>query len=201
MIKIKLIWVIMLLVVALIIGALAGKLISIPHFEVDPKINVLHAISILTPLLVAIVVGVMLDQQKESNKIKRDLILRRIDDLYETVNELHDTLDQPKDVLLTEINKKLKAIGTHGISIRSIIKAANFRESSHIDSYNESHKILKNKLTMTDITENETSVTPGILVKEGKCTYSEARFIEIEKNIGNLRKHIFNIQVDVASSQ
>lgn len=200
MIKIKTIWLILLFLITLIIGIFAGKLFSIPYFEIDPKINVLHAISILTPIFVAVVVGVILDQHKESNKIKRDLVLSRIDELYTTVNELHEILDPPTNISLTDINKKLKAIGTHGLSIKSIIMAANYKESSHVNAYTETHKALKNKLTMTDITAHEEGNTPDISVADGKCVYSTARILEIESDINDLRKHIFYMQVEIASS-
>src|SRR5258706_6320244 len=68
-------------------GFVVGKIFSVSYFSIDTKINIIDVLSILTTLFAAYVLSTVIDKEKEDHRTEKDLILKRIEDIYQLIED------------------------------------------------------------------------------------------------------------------
>ena len=188
--------------VASLVGFLVGKIFSVPVFSFDKSVNLVHLISVLCPVIITIIVAILLDHKKESNKVKRDLILKRSDDLYRLIDDVSIIIDAQSEIPLSDVTSKLKRLSVLAQSVSQSLKAAFPNEKCFMSEFVVIHKGLKNSLTYTDVSDTSSCEINKdhnkIIINDGKCAYGSQRIMEINAEIEKLRSFVFNLQVFIS---
>lgn len=196
--KLRMIGWIVLFCLIWVIGVLCGKLITVPGVAISKEVNPLHGVSILSSIFIAIYIALILDKHKECKKIQRELVFRRIDEIYENIASLYLKLEN-KSINLTEANLVSKRIWTLFDSLKKLIEMSNICSIKGFDSsFREKHKELKNLMTNTPIDPTEYDCPP-IKVEDGIVKYSQSRVQEIESCIDSLKSCIFELQITITN--
>ena len=183
----------------IVIGIVIGKFLNFQYFEISKEIDLVNITSIITTILLAILITLLFDKQKSDNRIEKDLILRRIDNIYAITNEL-----QKESILgeikYTEAASSIKRIST---SIQSIYKTVNkcqFTIKEDIktlikNAISELRNILTDTPKITD-KQIESSDLP-IEVKDGIIKYNKERINQIEARFDTLKDCLLELEIRI----
>lgn len=181
------------------IGILIGKLISVPYFEVSKSIDLIDIFSVLVTIIIAILLTVFFDKRKNDSRIEKDLILRRVDNVYEIICELQKE-SISGTIPYTEAASSIKRISTSMRSIYNTIEKCQFTIKKDIK---ESIKIaiidLRNILTDTPIiNENEIENSDlDIKVKDGNIIFKKQKLIQIESKFDVLKDFLLELEIRI----
>lgn len=183
----------------ILVGILIGKYIDFPYFEISKSIDLTNVSSILVTILLAILITVFFDKRKNDNRIEKDLIIRRVDNVYDITNELQREAISGV-IPYTEAASSIKRINT---SMQSIYRTVEKCEFSIKDDIKKSIKIaisdLRDILTDTPkITEAqiESSDLP-IEVKDGKIKFNRQRIGQIEAKFDALKNNLLELEIRI----
>lgn len=182
-----------------LIGILIGKFISVPHFEVSKSLDLIDVFSVLVTILIAILLTVFFDKRKNDSRNEKDIILRRVDNVYEITSELQKESISGK-IPYTEAASSIKRISTSMQSIYNAIEKCQFTIKNDIK---ESIKIaigdLRDILTDTpkiNKEEMENSVL-SIKVKDGIIFFNRQRVIQIESKFDVLKDCLLELEIRI----
>lgn len=182
-----------------IVGILIGKFVSFPHFEISPKIDLVNITSILVTVLLAVLITVFFDKRKSDNRIEKDLILRRVDNVYEITNELQKESISGK-IPYTEAASSIKRISTAMQSIYKTVDKCEFTIKDDIKtSIQSAISQLRDLLTDTPkMTEDqiESSDLP-IEVRDGIIKYNRQRIGQIEAKFDLLKDCLLELEIRI----
>lgn len=182
-----------------IVGILIGKFVSFAHFEISPKIDLVNITSILVTVLLAILITVFFDKRKSDNRIEKDLILRRVDNVYEITNELQKESISGK-IPYTEAASSIKRISTAMQSIYKTVDKCEFTIKDDIKtSIQSAISQLRDLLTDTPkMTEDqiESSDLP-IEVRDGIIKYNRQRIGQIEAKFDLLKDCLLELEIRI----
>lgn len=179
-------------------GFIAGKTFDVPGLVIDKHINPLHAASILVTLLIALVITVFFQTNKDVNNIANGIIIKRIDKVIEIIDTLQDDVDigsiatERAPSVVKRIHDSLKCIWTN-------INEQNIKVSTEFQSLEDETRKINDLLTNTPAKSPTGSISP-VLVKSGKYLYNPARTSEIGKHIECLKNNLFKTQLEVNKS-
>ena len=182
-----------------LVGILIGKFLSFPHFEISPKINLVNATSILVTVLIAVLITVFFDKRKSDNRIEKDLILGRVDNVYEITNELQKESVSGK-IQYTEAASSIKRISTAMQSIYRTVDKCEFTIKDDIKTSIQS-AISQQRDLLTDtpkMSEDqiENSDLP-IEVRDGIIKYNRQRIGQIEANFDVLKDCLLELEIRI----
>ncbi|MEX2345699.1 MAG: hypothetical protein WD604_08810 [Balneolaceae bacterium] len=182
-----------------LIGVLIGKFISFPNFEISRSLDLVNISSIIVTILLAVLITVFFDKRKNDNRIEKDLILRRVDNVYEITNELQKE-SISGEIPYTEAASSIKRINT---SIQSIYRTVEKCQFSIKNDIKESIKFaigdLRDILTDTPkVTEEqiENSDLP-IEVKNGIIHFNRQRIGQIESKFDRLKDCLLELEIRI----
>lgn len=182
-----------------LLGILIGKYIDFPYFEISKSIDLTNLLSILVTILLAILITVFFDKRKNDNRVEKDLILRRVENVYEITNELQREAISGV-IPYTEAASSIKRINT---SMQSIYKTVEKCEFSIKDDIKESIKIAISDLRdiLTDTPKfNEAQIKSSDLpieVKDGVIKYNRQRIGQIEAKFDILKDKLLELEIRV----
>ena len=171
-----------LYLVLLVLGVLIGKFYDIAYFEISRSIDLVNLLSIVVTIGLAIIITVHFDKRKSDNRIEKDLILRRVDNIYKITNELQRE-SVSGTIPYTEAASSIKRINTSLNSIYKTVDKCQFSIKNDIkDSLKDAIGELRDILTDTPkMSEEEikNSELP-IEVKDGIIHFNRQRIVQIE---------------------
>ncbi|MDE0471423.1 MAG: hypothetical protein OXH57_05735 [Ekhidna sp.] len=151
---------VVLYICLILIGILVGKFIDFPYFEISKSIDLVNVTSIVVTVLLAVLITVFFDKRRSDNRIEKDLILRRVENVYEITNELQKK-SISGEILYTEAVSSIKRIST---SMKSIYKTIDKCQFSIKDDIKTSIQNTIGKLRDI-LTNNPPKVTKGQIKK------------------------------------
>lgn len=181
------------------IGILIGKFIEVPSIKVDPTINLLHGLSILTTLFVAIVIAIYFDTQKKKDSIQKEIMIKRIDKIVDSLDDLQKDVSIGKVVLQFAIAFPKRFKG----SIDYVWDALSHYEiavSVEKDEIIKAHRELRALLTTTPIPAVAAQSKDLASVADDSLIYSTPKIAQIITVIETLKNDLFKVQLDINAS-
>ena len=190
-------------VLLLITGIVLGSLVKDwPLLTLKKDVDLIGALSSLiiigATLYVAYFVAASIERQKENNRVEKDLVIRRIDDVYDLIEEFSIKLAS-QNLPVTLINSYLKRIPVNLFRITDVVETSTIAvENSHKDSMTASIKRLKDLLTDTpaDGKSSENSVLPLSVVND-TVFITDDRKIEVDKELDHIKGLIFKFELAI----
>lgn len=177
------------------IGFITGKLFDIPVFTMDTNINPLQALSILVTLLVALLISVYFQRNKDINNSANLIIIKRIDKVVDILDMLSELVLEGS-IHLEKAPSISKRVYSSLKCIHQCVNDNSIDVSVTWDSIENKHRLIKDLLTNTPAHTSEEQ-SPPIKVENGKYVYNLSRISEIEKNIEDLKNSIFKTQLEI----
>jgi hypothetical protein len=188
----------LLLLTVFFCGFITGKIFDVPGLVIDKHINLLHAASILVTLLIALVITVFFQTNKDVNNIANGIIIKRIDNVIEIIDTLQDDVEigsiatERAPSVVKRIHGSLKCIWTN-------IDEQSIKVSTVFQSLEDETRKINDLLTNTPAKGSKESTSP-VSVKSGKYSYNPARISEIATHIESLKNNLFKTQLEVNKS-
>jgi hypothetical protein len=196
--KDKLFCKILLLTTIFLMGILLGKIIDIPGITIDTKINPLHALSILVTFLIALLITVYFQTNKEINNAANSIIIKRIDKVIEILDILNELiLDGSIEIL--KAPSITKRVYSSLNCIFQSIKENNINVTVDFKTVEDRSRKIKDLLTDTPAKIDTDTVAP-IHIADNKYVYSSARVSELERQIEDLKNDLFRAQLEINKS-
>lgn len=177
-----------LTIITLVAGFFLGNLFLIPNVSIDPRINTMQLLSVLTTLFGIVFISIIVDKNKEIDKIKKDLVLRNLDDLYQKIDKLSLSIDNNRSNQST-IKSQLKGIGSQAVFYKTLTTNAKLCDGIHCNSFIEIHRILRFLTTNTELRTSRTR-DKNLRIEGDDFIYSEERVIEIDLEIEKFKNTI-----------
>lgn len=183
----------------ILVGIVIGKFLDFPYFEISKTIDLTNILSILVTILLAILITVFFDKKKNDNRIEKDLILRRVENVYEITNELQREAISGA-IPYTEAASSIKRINTSMQSIYRTVEKCEFTIKDDIkQSIKSAISDLRDILTDTPkLTEAqiESSDLP-IEVKDGIISFNRQRIGQIEARFDILKDNLLELEIRI----
>lgn len=188
--------------ILLIIGILIGKTVQRwPLITLKTEVDTIGAIFSLTSLIatlgVAYWVATILERKKEANRVEKDLIIRRIDDIYGLI----ESTSVKVAVQEIDFNLAVGNIKRISVNINAIIEAVkttrisieDFHRKGIIDALTE----LKSLLTNTPPIRDEHLADLPLEIREGIIHMSTDRRLQIDSEFDKIKRLIFNLELAI----
>ncbi len=186
-----------LVFITLVIGILIGKIVTIPcsfAVSMDP----LEGVSILCTVFVAVYVSSILESQKDSFKIKRDLALSRAKDLDEYVHEIAEFISISGQKY-GEITFRLKKIFMMSERISKVLTLTKIKNQDFRNKFQNLHKELRVLMTNIPISISSSEEIP-LVCTDGKVIYSRERLQEIEIKLDEVKDCVLKLQIEIVNN-
>jgi len=184
----------------ILIGILTGKFVYFPYFEISKNIDLVNVTSIVVTVFLAVLISVFFDKQKSDNRIEKDLILRRVENVYEITNELQKE-SISGEILHAEAIFSAKRIYTSMQSIYKTVDKCQFSIKDDIKTSIQNTIVeLKDILTYTPLKVTEDQIEKSDLpieIKEGIVKYSRQRINRIEAKFDVLKDFLFELEIRI----
>jgi hypothetical protein len=186
----------------LVIGVLLGKTIQRwPIIKVKTEVDTIGAIisliSLSVTLAVAYWVASILESKKEANRAEKDLIIRRIDDVYSLIEETSTKVAvQQLDLTIAVANIKRISVNINSV-ITAVGNTEIIIESIHKDGIVEAIGTLKDLLTNTPPIRDEHLADLPLEIREGIIHMSTDRRLQIDTEFDKIKRLIFNLELAI----
>jgi len=184
-----------LCIVSLVIGILIGEMCIIPGLTIQKEINPVHAISIFTTILIAILVSIIFDKEKEKNNSEKQLIVNRINSALEIADLLHSKVAE-KQIELSSAVSIIKRINITVSCIYKTLELVKLKVTPDKSECQGRIKDLNVSMTYTSVCDKG-KPSPHIAVIKGILTYSPQRVSELETQIEHLKNMLLELQVHI----
>lgn len=179
------------------IGILIGKYISFPYFEISKTIDLVNIASIVVTIILAIIITTFFDKRKSDFRIEKDLIIKRVDNIYEICSKLQLEAISG-EIPYIEAASSIKRINTSINSVYKLISKCKFNtDESTKNEFKSCIGDLRNILTDTPlISEKEiNSADIPISVKDGVIHFNRNRISQIELKFDTLKDLLLEWQI------
>lgn len=192
---------IVLSIIIFFCGFIISKYFQVPELTLNKQIDGINVLSILISIVIALVFYRYFDKIKEDRVREKELILNRVEEIYQIVNEDSLVFNNSK-LEYSQAASSLKRIGMQIKNIENILNICNI--SLEEDFYKKIIEIIRRlKDLQTDTpykvldSEDLKKVDLPLEVKEGIITYSKSRINEINKEYDNLKNAILDYQLKI----
>ena len=171
-------------------GILIGNFLHISYFKAQKEIDLTAIASIVTTLFAAWYIARIIEEEKEENKVEKELILRRTEDFYQFVLQCRSRIDS-----LTEVTSNLKRMYVSVKSIYKLLEQVNLGTDLQIKTEIEnSIRKLKDLLTNTPIS---TAANAPIVIINQQITLSQSRIAEVDTEFDLLKDNIVIMELAI----
>ncbi len=172
---------------------------DIGTIELETKINVLDALSLVATIVVGIYIAKILEKEVQDKRIEKDLYISKINSVEYILNTIESLIESSKD---TEIQYGRIVNMMHRCRIKksdvfnTLEKKKMDKLTTKIHEYNQKLKtdfqLLKKSLTETTVggTRN-----PAVKLKNNIVSYSEERSLEILTQINSIESTLFELKI------
>jgi hypothetical protein len=186
----------------LIVGILIGKTIQRwPILKIKTEVDSVNAIfsliSLGVTLAVAYWVASILESKKEANRAEKDLIIKRIDDIYSLIEDTSVKVSiQEIDLLIAVAN--IKRISVSVVAVIDAVKTTRITlEDLHQANIINAISELKNLLTNTPRIKDEHLNNLPIEIREGIIHMSTERRLQIGSEFDKIKSLIFHLELAI----
>lgn len=173
--------------------------LGIPYFVVDKSIDITNISTLIISVWLTIIITTIFDKQKNDYRIEKDLIIKRVDSIYEIANNLQLESNSGK-IHISEASSSIKRINTSLQSVYSIVDKCKFTISSEIQAKIKACiSDLRNILTNTpsiEVTSSSYESLP-IEIKDSMIYYNRDRLSQIEVKFDLLKNLLLELQIDI----
>ncbi|HTE01654.1 MAG TPA: hypothetical protein VK668_20340 [Mucilaginibacter sp.] len=186
----------------LILGILIGKTIQRwaiikVKTEVDTVGAIISLLSLAVTLAVAYWVASILESKKEANRVEKDLIIKRIDDIYGLIEETSIKVAVQEIDLILAVSK-IKRISVNIISVIETVKQAKITiDEAHQSKIIDAIGDLKILLTNTPLIGDEHLENLPLEIREGIIHMSSDRRLQIDSEFDKIKRLIFNLELSI----
>ncbi len=185
-------------ITVLIFGYIIARLIDMPHFEMSKTIDISNVFSLLMTAWLAILISAVFEKKNSDNRIEKDLIISRIENIYDIAASLQIE-SNTGSIYLIEANSSLKRINTSLSSIYRIVLKCQFSISD------EMKEKIKNCISeLKDILTNTPALPPQINdpqvpieIRENIIYYNRDRMAQIEIKFDTLKDLLLELQIEI----
>lgn len=181
------------------VGFSFGKLVNIAYFTIDDNINLIDIVSICITVFAAWYITGILETEKQDNRTEKDLIIRRIDDIYHLIdgNRLKVITG---NIALNEATSYVKRTNVSITGIYKILTKTGLATDLTLKGQlqNNTRKI-RDLLTNTPVTESQRTQKSDIpiSVDNGIIHLNQKRIAEIESEYDKLKDNILLLQISI----
>ncbi|WP_424964064.1 hypothetical protein [Ekhidna sp.] len=181
------------------VGFLIAKFFDIPHFEIKKEVDLISILSILVTVWLAVIITTVFDKRKSDFRIEKDIVIRRVDSIYNLVGELQRK-SVSGEIEYTNAASSLKRINTSLSSLYKLIEKCQFSIADDIrSSLRESVSILKDELTDTPklTTEQIQNSDIPMEVKDGMIHFNKHKVAQLESSFDKLSDLLLELQIRI----
>ncbi len=181
------------------IGFVCSKSFSSERFSVVNDLNIIDLVSLLLTPILAYIVYSVLDKNKEDRSKEKDLIIKRIDEIYEYIDANYIKTVSNENLNYSSIITSLKRMNMQIKNSKKLLQLANIQiEEIFIDEILSVIKELKD-LETNILTNAQVQLLPSnqinpIIVTNGTVNYSNLRLDEIEEKFDELKNKVMGYQ-------
>ena len=193
----KLLSKISLYLIFVIFGIIIGKIISFPFFKISKEIDLINLLSIIVTIGLAILITTYFDKRKSDYRTEKDLIIKRVDDIYSICSVLQIEAISGK-IPYTEAASSIKRINVSIKSVYSLINKSNINVDNETkQKFKKSLSELKDILTDTPMISEEEIASSDIpiSVKNGVIHFNRERVSQIEFKFDKLKDLLLEWQI------
>jgi hypothetical protein len=189
---------ILLGIIILSIGICIGECIDYGYFELSKEVSIIEALSFFTTIGCAIYIAKILEKEVQDKRVEKDLYLKKIEQIEELLSAIEDAIDeeQPSYNRVVSLYSKCN-IKRHKLISNLKSQNSQFNNidiSAQEETMSLRFKLLKPLLTETSIKQKGKA---DVVINKSKVKYSEARKVEISKEINILHDDFFMIKLAI----
>jgi hypothetical protein len=185
-------------------GFISAKFVDFPYFTISKTVDIvnvslalLNLINILVTIGLAIFISIIIDKKKGNDRAEKDLIIRKIDNVYNIVTELQRDCISGK-IQYQEAASSIKRINVSFISIYKTIDKCHFSIENDIKD-----KIKEETYNLRDLLTNSPRVDEKLVqgsdlpmeVKDGVVHFNRQRISQIEAKFDLLKDLNLELQI------
>lgn len=173
-------------------GVLSSHFFNLDRWSLKREIDPLQVISIIISIFVVIYISMRFDKLKERSKVKKDIIIRKSDDLIYLIRQLLNEMR----ISRIEINKAssmFKIIYTEFDSLSYFVDRAGLSTTRHKELFLANYRNVRSLTTKTP-----TKGSPDekeLFIKDGHINFSASRSNRINAELKKLENLIIDEQV------
>lgn len=189
---------ILLGIIILSIGICIGECIDYGYFELSKEVSIIEALSFFSTIGCAIYIAKILEKEVQDKRVEKDLYLKKIEQIEELLSAIEDAIDEEQPSynrvvsLYSKCNIKRHKLISNLKSQNSQFK--NIDISAQEETMSLRFRLLKPLLTETSIKQKGKA---DVVINKSKVKYSEARKVEISKEINILHDDFFMIKLAI----
>lgn len=189
---------ILLGIIILSIGICIGECIDYGYFELSKEVSIIEALSFFSTIGCAIYIAKILEKEVQDKRVEKDLYLKKIEQIEELLSAIEDAIDEEQPSynrvvsLYSKCNIKRHKLISNLKSQNSQFK--NIDISAQEETMSLRFRLLKPLLTETSIKHKGKA---DVVINKSKVKYSEARKVEISKEINILHDDFFMIKLAI----
>lgn len=178
------------------IGMFIGKWFEVPYITIDPKINLLHGLSLLSTLFIALAITLVFDTQKKRDSTLKEIMIKRIDKLVHALDDLQNEVSTGKVGLQFAVAFPKRLLGSvkyiWGAFLLNHIKVR-VEEKNIVTTVRELRQLLTTTPTQAEkLLKNDLAV-----VDEDFLVYGAPRIAQIIAVIETLKNEFFSVQLSI----
>lgn len=183
----------------IILGYAIAKYINTPYFVLSKEIDISNLINIAITIWLAIFITDILEKKNNDNRIEKDMMISRIEDLYHITSSIQ-VESNTGQIHLSEASSALKRINTSLSSVYKLIEKCHFVISEEIkNKLKKCLSDLRDLLTSTPAISQDklNSKDIPIEIKESIVYYNKERISQIEVKIETLKNLLIELQIEI----
>ncbi|HEX8266443.1 MAG TPA: hypothetical protein VF596_13650 [Pyrinomonadaceae bacterium] len=164
--------------------------------QFDEKINTADFLSIVCNIILVWIVATILDKEKQTEQNAKDILLRRVEELYNFTITVSDK-STSGNFLYTEATSSTKKINLITTSVYEQLNSNNLTvDEKFKKDISEQVDKLNNLMTNTPV-NGSTDSNPPVKAENNKLFYNEIRSLEIDSGFDKLRELITSLELAI----
>lgn len=170
-------------VIGIVVGAIINRTIDFPYFVIDNKINIIHLLSILTPIAVAIYINIIISKNNEQNSQAKKIFIDKLNEIENLIMNFAEFVEGNSYDIYKFLNKK-----------KQIIRSLKLIKDHGILTGQENTKYTR---VLQEIDEKVTTARSNVTIIDGMVKINNTVLSSITDDLDRLRSNIFEKKLDV----
>lgn len=169
--------------IGLCIGILVNKLTNFPYFAVDKNVNIVHLLSILSPIAVGIYINIIINKKNEQDSSSKKIFTEKINEIENQIVSFVELIEQQKFNIFTIISKATRIKRGY-----LLLKDYNVLTSDECSESLESINTIKEKLTVSSST---------VKIHKNIVEINDNNVSEVSDALDREKNKLFNKKLDI----
>lgn len=176
------------------VGILTHDFFHLDGWSLKKEIDPLQVFSIILSLFIVIYISIYLENSKDRSKIKKEIIIKKIDLLIVLIYDLLEKVGST-EIKTVEAASMFKVINTDFQSFEYFMVKSDMTSSSLSDVFLKKHRSVNRLATRTP--PKSKNLDKNLHVKDGRIVYSNNRVREINAELKDLARILIDEQIRV----